>query len=100
MAPGWRVLPRDEIRPGGDPEAVARRGAKHEPPQPVGQVDAENQQVTIAQLREQPFWRGDIAAHQPVDELERILVVDREVGLARGATEEVEHDGRLPPAGP
>ena len=93
---GRRVLTRNEVRPGGHAEAVARRGAKHESSQPVGEVHAEDQQVAVSELREQPFRRSHVAAHQAMDELEGILVVDCEFRPAVGPTEEVEHDGRLP----
>jgi hypothetical protein len=42
-------------------------------------MDAEDQQMAIAQLGQQPVWRRDVAAHQTMNELEGVLVVNRKV---------------------
>jgi hypothetical protein len=75
-----RVLAGDEVRALAEHESIARRRPEHEAPEPVRQMDAEDQQMPAPEFREEPLGWGNVTAHQAVDEFQGVLVVDRVVG--------------------
>src|SRR5262245_41827580 len=89
---GWRVFSSDKVSPLRDSQAIARGSPQKESTEPVRKVYAQDKEMAVSKLREQPFRRRDVATDEAVNKLELVFIVNGKVGLARGATEKIEHN--------